>query len=196
MLEIIGLKTGLIGPFDLSLRAGEIAVLRGASGSGKSLFLRAIADLDLNEAVVLLNTRSRSDFDAPDWRRQVAFVPAESGWWADKVSDHFGATPNPREMLAALDLPDALNWQVSRLSTGEKQRLALVRSLQLSPQVLLLDEPTSALDEDNVAKVEALIKAQAQNGCAVLLVSHELAQGARLGDVFYRLEAGRIMVDA
>ncbi len=195
MLTIRGLRTPIIGPIDLDLQAGDIVVLRGASGAGKSLLLRAIVDLDPNDGAVDLRGRDRRDFAAPDWRRRVAFVPAESGWWADRVRDHFQPEPDPSPDLAALGLPDAMNWEISRLSTGEKQRLALVRALQMQPDVLLLDEPTSALDAQSVSLVEQVIRDQAGQGRAVLLVSHDDAQGQRLGDSFYRLANGRLAVE-
>ena len=196
MLTIRGLRTPIIGPIDLDVQAGQILVLRGPSGSGKSLLLRAISDLDPNEGTVTLKGQDRAGVSAPDWRRQVAFVPAESGWWADRVGEHFRAAPDPAAHLAAVGLADALGWQVARLSTGEKQRLALVRALQMQPDVLLLDEPTSALDASAVKAVEQLIRDQAKAGRAVLVVSHDDAQGQRLGDVFYRLENGRVTVEA
>ncbi len=72
----------------------------------------------------------------------------------------------------------------------------LVRALQLRPQVLLLDEPTSALDPEAVSAAEAVIRAEAQRGVAVLLVSHDAAQRARLGDVFYTISHGRLAAAA
>jgi len=190
------LQTALIGPVDLTLAGGEIAVLSGASGAGKSLLLRAIADLDPNQGEVVLEGRAREDMAAPDWRRMVGLVPAESGWWEARVGAHFRAEPDPAPLLAELGLADALDWEVARLSSGERQRLALVRALQLRPQVLLLDEPTSALDPEAVSAAEAVIRAEAQRGVAVLLVSHDAAQRARLGDVFYTISHGRLAAAA
>ncbi len=192
MLELCALRTGLIGPVDLRLKAGEIAMLSGASGAGKSLLLRAIADLDPAAGDVRLEGRSRARIPAPEWRKRVALVPAESGWWAPRVGAHFRDSPDVSAWLAALGLPEALGWEVARLSSGERQRLALVRALQLAPQVLLLDEPTSALDPASVEAAEALIRAEAGRGVAVLMVSHDPAQRARLGRARYRLSAGRL----
>ena len=192
MLDIRGLKTDLIGPIDLTLGAGRICVLRGASGAGKSLLLRAIADLDPNSGQITLDGENRDRIAAPTWRRRVAFVPAESGWWEPRIGAHFSPDPDPMPYLEALGLAQALDWEVARLSTGEKQRLALVRALQTRPDVLLLDEPTSALDADAVLAVETLIRAEAARGCAVLVVSHDTAQGARLGDVFLAIKDGTV----
>ena len=192
MLHMRALRTGLIGPVDLNLNAGEIAVISGASGAGKSLLLRAIADLDPSAGEVVLGGTRRERIPAPDWRRRVGLVPAESGWWAPTVGAHFQPAPDPAPLLAALGLRDALGWEVARLSSGERQRLALARALQLSPQVLLLDEPTSALDPEAVGAAEEVIRAQAAGGVAVLLVSHDPEQRKRLGDVFYTIAGGRL----
>jgi ABC-type iron transport system FetAB ATPase subunit len=195
VLTIEQLKTPLIGPIDLTLESGFCKTISGPSGAGKSLFLRAITDLDESEGRVSLNGKTRETFQAPEWRRKVSYVPAESGWWSERVNDHFIASPNLQTLLAAVGLQDALAWEVSRLSTGERQRLALVRALQLDPDVLLLDEPTSALDPASVTLVETLLKSRLTERCAMLLVTHDPAQPERLGAQRFRMEAGRLSVD-
>src|ERR1700694_2624378 len=94
------LRSEFAGPFDLTLGAGACAAITGPSGSGKSLFLRMIADLDPNEGKVWLNGRERASIPAPEWRKQATYVSAESGWWADMVIEHF--TVNRRNEVAAL----------------------------------------------------------------------------------------------
>jgi UDP-glucose/iron transport system ATP-binding protein len=192
MLTIKDLQTPLIGPINLSLKSGCCAAISGPSGAGKSLLLRAISDLDENTGLVSLNDTKREALAAPEWRRKIAYVPAESGWWADDVQDHFADTPDLADLLKAVALSNALPWQVSRLSTGERQRLALVRALQLNPDVLLLDEPTSALDPSSVERVEALLIARLEAGCAVLLVSHDPDQPSRLGARRFYMSSGEL----
>jgi putative ABC transport system ATP-binding protein len=194
-LLVKDLRSAFAGPFELNLGTGACAAITGASGSGKSLFLRMIADLDLNEGKVWLNGRERGSMPAPEWRKQAAYVSAESGWWADTVIEHFDA--NRRSDVAALaarlGLPaDLLDAPVAQLSTGEKQRLSLVRALLQSPPVLLLDEPTGPLDEESVAKVEALLQERMATGTSVLLVTHDPNQAERLGDQRYRMVAGHL----
>ncbi|POF28070.1 ABC transporter ATP-binding protein [Roseibium marinum] len=192
MLTIEKLRTPLVGPVDLALEKGSFTAISGPSGAGKSLLLRAIADLDRSSGFVALEGTEREKMPAPDWRRQVAYVPAESGWWADDVRDHFAEAPDLGGRLEAVGLKDALSWQVSRLSTGERQRLALIRALQLGPKVLLLDEPTSALDPPAVARVEILMKDCTAKGCAILLVTHDPGQPERLGARHLYMENGRL----
>ena len=190
--HVARLSTPLIGPIDLDLSPGECVGVQGPSGSGKSLLLRAIADLDPNRGEVRLDGQSRDDIAAPDWRREVALVPAESGWWADTVGAHFAASPDPSPWLAALGLGDACGWEVARLSTGERQRLALARALQTGPAVLLLDDPSAALDGAATGAVEAHIGEQMRSGVAVLMVTHDPAQAARLCSRRYTMNLGRL----
>lgn len=192
MLEMRALSTPLIGPVNLSLAAGESLAIEGPSGSGKSLLLRALADLDPSEGEVLLEGRPRGDFPAPDWRRRVALVPAESGWWAERVGAHFRAEPDPAPVLDRLGLAGALGWEVARVSTGERARLALARALQMRPRVLLLDEPTAALDLVATEMVEALLAEEMAAGLALVLVTHDPGQAARLGARRHRMAAGRL----
>lgn len=194
-LVVKELRSEFAGPFDLNLGAGACAAITGPSGSGKSLFLRMIADLDPNEGKVWLNGTERASIIAPEWRRKVTYVSAESGWWADTVIEHFAR--NKRGEVAGLAArlglhADLLDASIARLSTGEKQRLALVRALLLCPPVLLLDEPTGPLDEESVTRVEALLRERMASGISVLLVTHDANQAERLGDQRYRMAAGRL----
>jgi putative ABC transport system ATP-binding protein len=194
-LLVKDLRSAFAGPFELNLGTGACAAITGPSGSGKSLFLRMIADLDLNEGKVWLNERERGSMPAPQWRRLATYISAESGWWADRVIEHFDV--NRRSEVAALAArlglrTDLLDAPVAQLSTGEKQRFSLVRALLPSPPVLLLDEPTGPLDEESVAKVEALLQERKATGTSVLLVTHDPNQAERLGDQRYRMVAGQL----
>jgi putative ABC transport system ATP-binding protein len=194
-LLVKNLRSAFAGPFELNLGTGACAAITGPSGSGKSLFLRMIADLDLNEGKVWLNERERGSMPAPQWRRQATYVSAESGWWADRVIEHFDVNRRSEVVALATRLglrPDLLDAPVAQLSTGEKQRFSLVRALLPSPPVLLLDEPTGPLDEESVAKVEALLQERKAAGTSILLVTHDPNQAERLGDQRYRMVAGHL----
>jgi len=158
--------------------------------------LRAIADLDPRDGQVFLDDTECMSVDAPLWRTWVGMLPAESQWWYDTVGEHFnGVDP---ERLAALGLDEnVMKWTISRLSTGERQRLALVRLLGNQPRALLLDEPTAGLDTANVQQMEVLIAAyRRQMGAPVLWVSHDPDQVGRLASRRYELVQGGNLVRA
>ncbi|MBO0710445.1 MAG: ATP-binding cassette domain-containing protein, partial [Acetobacteraceae bacterium] len=75
-LRLAGLRSHLAGPFDLAVQPGECVAITGPSGSGKSLFLRMIADLDPNDGEAWLDGRARGSFAAPAWRRRVLYSAA------------------------------------------------------------------------------------------------------------------------
>jgi putative ABC transport system ATP-binding protein len=196
MLQVEDLHRPGLGPLSFHIDAGECLALTGPSGAGKSLLLRAIVDLDPNQGRITAAHQSRASLPAPDWRRLVAYLPAEPGWWADRAGDHLPDGQAARDLLADLGFadPDAvLSGPVAQLSSGERQRLALARGLLGTARVLLLDEPTSALDAENRALVEEQLLARLAQGAAILLVSHDAAQVARLTARGLHLAQGQLV---
>ncbi|MEW7977760.1 MAG: ABC transporter ATP-binding protein [Candidatus Sedimenticola endophacoides] len=181
-----------LAPIDLSLEPGRCLAASGPSGSGKTRLLRAIADLDPCPGEVRLDGSARDDLPATQWRRQVGYLPAESHWWRARVGDHF--SPSPHDLLHALGLePACLDWEVARLSSGERQRLALARLLANRPRVLLLDEPTANLDQLNIERVERLIGGiRETHATAVLWVSHDPAQRRRVASRGLEIRNGQL----
>ncbi len=178
--------------FDLTIGPAECVCVSGASGTGKTLLLRAIADLDPHAGEVFLNGQESQILPAHEWRKKVALLPAESHWWFDTVGEHF-ARPDAAMLSQIGFSEDVLGWQVKRLSTGEKQRLAIVRLLVIQPKALLLDEPTANLDGQNTETVERLINDYLKkNEAPVLWVSHDPAQIKRLAHRWFQIEAGRL----
>ena len=177
-----------IRPASFTLHEGECVGLSGPSGEGKSLLLRAIADLIPHGGTVMLDGEDCKHINPARWRRRVGLLLPESHWWSDRVGDHFPV----REMdkVTALGFDEGVfDWQVSRCSSGEKQRLALLRLLANQPQVLLLDEPTASLDPDSVGRVEALLEQyRHEHGAPVLWVSHDPLQLGRVASRQLRLE--------
>jgi ABC-type iron transport system FetAB ATPase subunit len=192
LLELDRLQRPAIGPVSLAVAAGECVCISGPSGAGKSQLLRAIADLDPHAGEVRLAGTPVNSVAPPEWRRQVGLLPPESCWWLPRVSDHF----NTRVPLAEVGLGESILEQpVARLSSGEKQRLALLRLLANQPRVLLLDEPTANLDPENTRRVEAVIAAyRAARGAAVIWVSHDREQAARVCDRHYVTVAGTLQL--
>jgi ABC-type iron transport system FetAB ATPase subunit len=192
-LYLKGFCIPLLDPFNLELAAGECVTLSGPSGSGKSRLLRAIADLDPHEGEAWCNGTRQYDVSGPAWRRRVALLPAQSAWWGERVIDHFAQLDSNTLDLLKLP-PEAGQWQVNRLSSGERQRLALLRVLSIAPEVLLLDEPTANLDQTNIERVETLIAHwRRQQGTAVLWVSHDPLQQQRVSERSLRIEKRRLV---
>lgn len=176
-------------PVSFAMKSGELVVLVGASGSGKSLLLRSLADLIPHEGDVFLGEVSCSEKLPTTWRSEVGFLPAEILWWEETVGEHFLNAPSEKR-LADLGIPaDCLAWDPHRLSMGERQRLGILRLLDREPKVLLLDEPTSNLDGETALRVEELIRSYvSEKGACALWVSHSEEQAKRLGARVFRMK--------
>ena len=192
LLQINMLRRLMTGPVTLAVDEGDCLCISGPSGSGKSLLLRAIADLDPHEGQVLLQGKPAVDIPPAVWRTRIGLLPPESSWWLPQVKDHFrNGVPVPLEHIGLSG--DILEQPVVRLSSGEKQRLALMRLLSNRPRVLLLDEPTANLDPENTRRVEAVItEYRRAHKAAVIWVSHDPEQVARVANRYYELRDGTL----
>lgn len=186
--------------FGLELSAGERVVLKGPSGSGKTALLRVLSGLlNCEEGQILLDGKALGDWSMPGYRSRVAYL-AQRPVLSDAkevealirlpFSYHIHASRQfPEAQLASWleklgRKPDLLQRQVSSLSGGEQQLVALLRMLALDPQCLLLDEPTAALDAPTARQVEQLLAdwlAGDDTRCW-LWVSHDEPQMQRVSD--------------
>jgi len=193
-----------LGPLDLDLAAGTVTFLAGASGSGKSRLLRALADLDRPAGgEIRLEGRPAREYGAPRYRGRVAYLPATPqlgpatvAGLLDRVTAlrHRRQRADPRAGLERLGLPSAvLERPAEELSTGETVRVALALVLSGDARVLLLDEPTGSLDPASLRAVEEWVRERIEAGAAVLWVSHDPEQAARLGDALLTLDSGRLL---
>ena len=190
MLRVDHLKIRNLPAISFAVAGGECVCIQGASGTGKSLLLRAIADLDPSAGQISLDGVDRCDMTGPEWRQKVRYVASESGWWEDMPRSHFPQDAQSNHWLAGLGLDEAhLDRSIARLSTGERQRLALIRAISDNPDILLLDEPTSALDSASSALVEDLIRRQLLEDRAVIMVTHDEDQARRLANRQYALSS-------
>ncbi|MBO1923315.1 ATP-binding cassette domain-containing protein [Thiomicrorhabdus sp. 6S3-12] len=168
-------------PVNWRIGAGQLWLLYGPSGSGKSQLLKAMADLIEHDGKVLLEELAADSMPAPVWRRQVMYFSAETAWWMETVGEHFIQSPSA-QTLQQVGLNDTILQQhPDQLSSGEKQRLALLRGLAFEPKVLLLDETSANLDPDSTLQVETLLQDYLQQGQrAAIWISHDQAQRDRL----------------
>ena len=192
MLRIDKLKAGRLPPLSFEVADGECLAIEGPSGAGKTVLLRAIADLDPAAGHVFLDGGERREITASAWRRQVRYCSAEAAWWTPTPRGSFSAVAfaskditgrgsRLHRLMGALEIsPALLDQPIATLSTGERQRLALVRALCDEPKVILLDEPTGSLDPVSAGLVEELIRFLLLSGRNVVLVSHDFRQIERL----------------
>jgi|GEM_PF-6001991 len=139
---------------------------------------------------------------APDYRSRVAYLPATPQLGPATVRGllarvagfgHRRELSDPRAGLARLGLPESvLDRAAEDLSTGETVRVALALLLAGDARVLLLDEPTGALDPPSARAVEAWVRERANGGAAVLWVTHDPDQAARVGDALLTLADGTL----
>lgn len=186
LFEARHLSCAELSDVSFSLSESELVCLSGPSGAGKTLMLRSLADLDVNQSSVNLRGVQRERMPATEWRRKVGYLPAESRWWSETVGEHFPRVQT--DILSQLGFEgEVLTWQVERLSSGERQRLALARLLSNQPQVLLLDEPTANLDPVSTQRVETLVMDYLRREqAACLWVTHANDQIERIASrIFY-----------
>ncbi|MGT2829841.1 amino acid ABC transporter ATP-binding protein [Streptococcus hillyeri] len=198
---------------NLTIQKGEVIALVGASGAGKSTFLRSMNYLEQADYGSLAIDDFKVDFtnikkeDVLTLRRKLAMVFQQFNLFerrtaldnvkeglkiVKKLSDA-EATAIAKEELAKVGLSDRENHYPRHLSGGQKQRVALARALAMKPDVLLLDEPTSALDPELVGEVEKAIEVAAKNGQTMVLVSHDMAFVYEVADRVLFLEKGKIL---
>jgi putative ABC transport system ATP-binding protein len=200
----------LLAPTDFSLAASERVVIEGPSGSGKSVFLRALALLDpLDGGQVLWHGRGIERRAIPRYRRSIAYVRQRPALIEGTVEDNlrypyslhayrdatFDRDRAARLARAAGRSEDFLDKRASDLSGGEAQVTALIRVLQLEPEVLLLDEPTASLDPQAVLAIETLVTdwfETDRSARASIWVSHDPAQAERVGQRRLAMCAGHL----
>ncbi len=192
MISIHNLHIPDYQAISLDIANGECIGISGASGSGKTRLLRALADMDEHTGDVSVNGVAAASVVASEWRKKVALLPAESVWWFDRIGEHFQCY---NAYFPALGFSEeVMQWESARCSSGEKQRLSIIRALESEPEFLLLDEPTANLDKANTASVEAMIKQYIQeNAAAAIWVGHSLPQLDRVADRQFQMMDGRLL---
>jgi putative ABC transport system ATP-binding protein len=195
----------LVQDVSVQVSAGEILAIAGPSGAGKSSFLRLLNRLDEpSSGTVLLKSQDFRSISPQELRRRIGLVMQTAYLFPGTIAANIAFGPYQRgeilaqaqieRLLERVGLPGLADRDVSNLSGGEAQRVALARTLANEPEVLLLDEPTSALDETSVRGIEELILGIVrERRMTCLIVTHNRAQAARLAERTMVMQAGRLV---
>ena len=177
---------------DFTVDAGDVISIIGASGSGKSTLLRCINLLETPTSGEILyhgrNVLTRGT-NAPAYRAHVGMVfqsfnlfnnmTVLENCMAGQVKvlkrSREQARAHAMEYLEKVGMAPYINARPRQISGGQKQRVAIARAMAMDPEVLLFDEPTSALDPEMVGEVLSVMKALAESGMTMLVVTHEMA---------------------
>ncbi len=198
---------------NMSIGKGEVVVILGPSGSGKTTLLRTINFLDaadegnISVSGFEVDAKKHSKSQVIELRRKTAMVFQNYNLFANKTilenvmeglvtvkkfkkSD---AEAMSREILKKVGLEERCDFYPAQLSGGQQQRAGIARALILDPDVILFDEPTSALDPELVGEVLNTIKAVAQTGITMIVVTHEIAFAREVASRVVFMEGGVVV---
>lgn len=200
----------ILDDVSLQIKHGEIAVLLGSSGVGKSTLLRVLNNLEKADSGTFSLDGKQIDISTANQHHIVGFVFQNFNLFEnlsveqnitlalEKVGNktHEQAQQIAHDLLAHYGLADKKHARIQSLSGGQKQRLALARTLALKPEIICLDEPTSALDPMLTSHVAKSIQELAQQGYIVLVATHDTSLIERLQATIYLMSEGKIVQSA
>ncbi|MFL1404872.1 amino acid ABC transporter ATP-binding protein [Marinobacter sp. M1N3S26] len=206
-------KTVVLDGIDLTIEKGEIVVIIGPSGTGKSTLLRCVNFLEqptsgtmtVGDLTVDVNRASRADILS--MRRRTAFVFQNYALFANKtalqniaerllVVDRWPkekAHRRAREILEQIGLADKADAYPASMSGGQQQRVGIGRAMAAGAEVILFDEPTSSLDPEWVEEVLGLMKKLAAERQTMMVVTHEMSFARDVADRVIFIDGGRIV---
>lgn len=194
----------ILKDISLGIESGDFISVIGPSGSGKSTFLKLCSHLiSPSKGDIIYKGKNIMRYNPIDLRKSIAYCFQTPYLFGDTVMDNINFpffirnTKQDRkrvdELFSMFHMTvDFLNRDVKNLSGGEKQRVALIRSLLFKPEILLLDEITSALDAENTKIVESVINSLNKEGITILWITHNLEQSKRYANKLLTIEAGEI----
>lgn len=197
-----------VNPMDFVLEKGKITEIIGRSGSGKTTLLNMLSGLlSPSEGRILLDERdiySLSDKELSVLRNEHFGVVPQGHTGLENLTvlenvllpyalyhKDNKAEKRALELLERVDISQLAQAYPSELSGGEVRRLAIARALIMQPEFIFADEPTGDLDDENTVAVFELFRELADNGTAIMLVTHE-AQAQNYADIIYKMNVGNI----
>lgn len=176
------------GPVSFNVNKKEIVGIIGESGAGKSILLKSIADMLPHDGKIFLDDIEQQDMKAKDWRKQVALLPAEVVFWNRKIKDDLKTAESSVIKKFGFNPEEILEKNTDDLSSGEKQRIGLLRIFENRPKVLLLDEPSANLDEKNKMILEEIVLDYIEkNNASAVWVAHDPDQLKRVSSKIYQI---------
>ena len=214
LFEIKGLqkKFGELTVFDgldETISKGDVVVIIGPSGGGKSTFIRCLNLLEQPTAGTILfegQDITAKGFDVNRHRQKVGMVFQQFNLFNNltilenvtislkkvKKVPAPAAEEKARALLRRVGLEDKADAYPAQLSGGQKQRIAIVRAMAMEPDVMLFDEPTSALDPEMVGEVLSVIQDLAKEGVTMVVVTHEMGFAKKVGTRILFMDDGVI----
>jgi iron complex transport system ATP-binding protein len=195
----------------LALSSGHLVALVGPNGAGKTTLLRALAGLVPSEGAIEVGGAALSSLTLRERARRFAYLPqghivhwplpardiVALGRYPHGTTDPARLTPKDSEaVLRAMQATDVMEFserRVTELSGGERSRVALARVLAVEAPVILADEPTASLDPRHQFDVMKSLRASADKGVLVIVVTHDLGLAARFADTVLVLSDGRLV---
>ena len=198
---------------NIEIKKGEVVVIIGASGSGKSTFLRTLNLLEVPSSGKIIFEGSElcaQKSDVNKHRQKMGMVFQHFNLFEHlSVLENLCIAPikllkkskeqakkEAMELLNQVGLADKISAYPSSLSGGQKQRIAIVRALAMSPDVMLFDEPTSALDPEMVGEVLNVMKNLARSGMTMVVVTHEMGFAREVASRVLFFDKGIVAEDA
>ncbi len=214
MLKIVDLKkkfgqVEVLKGISFQIDDGEIGVVLGKSGAGKTTLIRCINGLESFDSgkIVLDDVEIKSINDMKEIRGQIGMVFQNFNLFSHlSVLENIIESPvrvfgrnkdevvkEALDLLEMVDLLDKRDNYPHQLSGGQQQRVAIARSCALKPKVLCFDEPTSALDKDNIQKVEDIIRDCKKMGMAILIITHDTVFAEEIADKTLNISEGLLV---
>lgn len=213
MLEIKNLcksydDNKVLDNISFNVENGEVVAIIGGSGCGKSTLLRCINHIEeLTSGEILFNGTNINDI--PNYHQKVGMVFQQFNLFPHlnvldniilapvklKIMNKTEAIKKARKLLKDINLLDKEKSYPNNLSGGEQQRVAIIRTLMMNPDVILFDEPTSSLDPEMTKEVLELIKKLVDTNMTILIVSHELKFVKEVSKRVIFLNKGKIASD-